>query len=286
MVGGAMIGMASLVTGIVLLLEDSTSDSTTTPAATEETSGPADPTEEPTSDPTDEPTDEPIEEPTEDAGNGDTQRALNDLELGDEVTGLLTIGAQWHGALTLSEETVVIVDTRRDVSSIMDMNLTINDSSADEVFYTDSGLDTETASIGQSSDAFAAIQLPPDDYRVTLSATRDTGGDFTMLTYAADALEPGDLAEAEISNDEVAPYALQVAEPGDYTISVTADRLTSAETAYTGVALFDEAGDVQAAEQSSEGVEITASLEPGTYPLVVFETRGSVATLSTVVEQG
>lgn len=277
-----MIGMASLVTGIVLLLEDSTSDSTTTPAATEETSEPADPTDEPTEDADNDPTDE----PAEDADDGDTQRALNDLELGDEVTGILTIGAQWHGALTISEETVVIVDTRRDVSSIMDMNLTINDSSADEVFYTDSGLDTETASIGQSSDAFAAIQLPPDDYRIMLSATRDTGGDFTMLTYAADALEPGDLVEAEISNDEVAPYALQITEPGEYTITATADRLNSAETAYTGVALFDEAGDVQAAEQSSEGVEITASLEPGTYPLVVFETRGSVATLSTVVEQG
>lgn len=218
--------------------------------------------------------DEPID------SRGDEAVETNNFSPGDVISGEVPEDADWTGTMTLTEETAVIFDVRRDDdSSGLDATLTILDDGGIEIISNDDRpyqIDFLTES---ALNSYVAVTLAAGEYEVVVGSFMSiSSGDFTMTTAALPTLEPGQESTLELEENQYGGYGVNITESGSYTLTVSVD------PGDASVYVFDDGGITSFQQERGTDAELTVELRPGLHPTLVAEDHGRATTLSYTIE--
>lgn len=235
------------------------------------------------------------EDPESDTGTGDGEGEpglgseddsdegpveTDDFVPGDLISGTVPEGGEWTGTMTLTEESAVILDARREGQDTdLDVVLTLFDDSGAEVSQEDERPYQLEFLTGGALDPYIAVTLEPGVYTVAVGSFLDQAeGPFVLETATLPGIEPEQSDEFLPEAGQYGGFSLHISEPGTYTLT------TSVTRGIASVVLFDDAEILEWNRGNSATTELVVELEPGIYPVLVAEANSSATTITFAVE--
>ncbi|SEE32226.1 DUF2510 domain-containing protein [Ruania alba] len=142
------------------------------------------------------------------------------VTLDESTTGEVERAGQWEGTVSVSAETVVLLDVRSEDGE--DLFLSVQDSSGSEIVEQDDrGRELADVVGGTSLDPLAMVRLPQGEYTVLVNEVRgEQSGLELIATAVTETVTVGERYTAEVPDDGYWVGVATVPEDGAYTIDV------------------------------------------------------------------
>lgn len=219
-------------------------------------------------------------DPGSEAGSAEGPTETNDFSAGDLISGTVPEGGEWTGTMTVTEESAVILDARRESQdSELDPTLTVFDDSGAEISHNDERPHQLEFLSGGVHDPYIAIPLEPGVYSIAVGSYLDRDeGPFVLETVMLPRIEPGQSDEFLPEVGQYGGFSIHIEEPGNYTLT------TSVTSGIASVVLFDDAGVRDSNRGTSDTTELKVELEPGIYPVLIAEATADETRITLAVE--